>query len=172
MMNVRVLKAPGFIIAGRFAWIEGPDNMAFGRFWEQCRENGLLRQLDALRINSGLLTKTTLDGAILGVSCVENDPTNRSFDYWIATACGQGPLEEYEAITAGLNRREVPSAHWAVFSCPENTPAGIVQAEMYAFGEWLPRSGFRHANAPEMEVYPSNPQAAWEFWLPLDQGPA
>jgi len=34
-------------------------------------------------------------------------------------------------------------------------PESIVQAEMFAFMEWLPQSGYEHALAPEMEVYPN-----------------
>ena len=44
----------------------------------------------------------------------------------------------------------------------------IVTAEKFAFMEWLPNSGYEHALAPEMEVYPaSNGETYQEFWLPI-----
>jgi AraC family transcriptional regulator len=33
--------------------------------------------------------------------------------------------------------------------------------------EWLPNSGYEHALAPEMEVYPSQGEEYCEFWLPI-----
>jgi AraC family transcriptional regulator len=41
---------------------------------------------------------------------------------------------------------------------------------MQAFMHWLPTSGFRHASAPELEVYPPDDAAGGvlvEFWLPI-----
>ena len=51
-------------------------------------------------------------------------------------------------------------------------PEAIVEAEIYAFTQWLPTSGFVHANAPEMEVYPPGSRGDsddnyCEFWLPI-----
>ena len=43
----------------------------------------------------------------------------------------------------------------------------LVSAEMYAFMEWLPKSGYIHAFAPELEVYLANEKDSVEFWLPI-----
>ena len=59
-------------------------------------------------------------------------------------------------LPAGLERYEVPAARWAVFECRGKVPDSIVASEMYAFMDWLPDSGYRHALAPEMEVYPAS----------------
>jgi AraC family transcriptional regulator len=50
-------------------------------------------------------------------------------------------------------------------------PFALIDSEMYAFREWLPNSGYDHANAPEMEVYPIDHSTLGgtlvEFWLPI-----
>ena len=77
---------------------------------------------------------------------------------------GRGDLESYQ----------VPAATWAVFRNPGPMPGALIAAEMYAFTEWLPASGYRHAPAPELEVY--LPEAVvrasgvlCEFWLPIEK---
>ncbi len=46
-------------------------------------------------------------------------------------------------------------------------PEALIDAEMYAFTQWLPASAYRHANAPELEVYPARDGNPVEFWLPI-----
>ena len=101
------------------------------------------------------------NGAVLGISRVENDPSKREFYYMIAV---EAPSSEAEP---DLETYRVPASQWAVFECRGKVPDSIVSAEMYAFVEWLPASGFEHANAPEMEVYPSGSDTYCEFWLPI-----
>ena len=51
---------------------------------------------------------------------------------------------------------------------------GKQQSEIYAFTQWLPASGYAHANAPEMEVYlpgVSGAEYVCEFWLPVMRMP-
>ena len=72
------------------------------------------------------------------------------------------------ANSAGLTCYEAPAGTWAVFECHGQPPMSIVQAEMFAFMEWLPNSGYEHALAPEMEVYPADGEETYqEFWLPV-----
>ena len=67
----------------------------------------------------------------------------------------------------GMERFTVPAAQWAVFECPGQVPDALVAAEMFAFLEWLPASGYQHTLAPEMEVYPPTSEPYCEFWLPI-----
>ena len=101
----------------------------------------------------------------MGVSCVEKDPAKREFYYLIAIE-SPGPVAELETY-------RVPPSQWAVFECHGPVPGSIVKAEMYAFMEWLPNSGYVHANAPEMEVYPPESDGSsdndCEFWLPITE---
>lgn len=168
MMRVRLTSLPAFEIIGRKVWIAGQDNDLFGRFWEQSRADGYLEQLRCLQSEAGITAGPRTGGAVLGVSRVEINPVQRAFYYMIA-------IETPPGISASLpdplmERFTVPAAQWAVFECHGSLPEALVTSEMYAFLEWLPGSGFQHALAPEMEVYPPYASGNYcEFWLPLDK---
>jgi AraC family transcriptional regulator len=158
MVAYRIVERPAFDVIGQKTWIAGQDNELFGRFWAQCRERGLFALFDRLNDHrSGPQT----NGAVLGISRVENDPSKREFYYMIAVEAPSGDAKP------DLETYQVPASQWAVFECHGSIPDSIVSAEMYAFMEWLPASGFEHANAPEMEVYPPGRSAYCEFWLPI-----
>ena len=181
---VRLIDRPAFTIAGRQTWITGPDNEQFGRFWQQCRAEGLFDVFHQIQhgsgaanssgaVNgSGAVSGAQTGAAVLGVSRVEKDPANRAFYYMIAIEAPAGALAPAGADTtpeSDLVFYPVPAARWAVFECRGKAPEAIVASEMYAFMEWLPNSGFRHAPAPEMEVYPASGEADYcEFWLPVE----
>jgi AraC family transcriptional regulator len=156
----RLLERPAFAVAGKKTWISGQDNSLFGRFWERCRAEGLFEVLDWVRVaHAGPQT----NGVTLGISRVEQDPSNRSFYYMIAVESSEEAGRE-----AGLETYQVPACQWAVFECRGQVPDSIVEAEIYAFTQWLPGSGYVHANAPEMEVYPPEADQGYcEFWLPV-----
>lgn len=160
MVQVRVEHKPGFSVMGRRTWIggDGPSNEPFGRFWDDCRANGYL---EALNRATGGLPGVVTGGVILGVSLIV-DPAVRNFFYCIGA----------EGVT--LERCEgfcVPAGEWAIFYNRGVMPDALVEAEMLAFGQWLPKSGRRHSVAPELEVYlPSIDKGvvSVEFWLPLE----
>jgi AraC family transcriptional regulator len=161
MIDVRLVERPAFEVVGRKTWIGGQDNAEFGRFWAQCRADGLLAALAELR---GSQPGPQTDGMFLGVSQVERDPSDRAFYFMIAV---EAPADSSDA---DLERHTVPAARWAVFRTQGAIPDALVEAEMYAFGEWLPASGYAHAPAPEMEVYPPEGEGEAglvEFWLPI-----
>ncbi len=164
MVSYRIVERPSFAVIGKKTWIGGPDNEAFGRFWVQCRQEGLFDVFGRItQLRPGAQTQ----GVTLGISRVEQDPARREFDYMIA-------VENPDGIQVdGLELYTVPGGRWAVFECRGAVPDSIVRAEMYAFMEWLPASGYVHALAPEMEVYPpldlpNNEDTYCEFWLPID----
>jgi len=157
-IDVRIEEKPSFEIVGRKIWISGQDNDQFGTFWADSHKNGLINTLRELRGNAfGPVTKSY----VFGVSCVEKDPSNREFYFFIATEIAgknnNGSLEHYT----------VPSCKWAIFSNRGELPMSLVEAEMYAFMEWLPNSKYKHLNAPELEVYPACDDKLVEFWLPI-----
>lgn len=161
MVNFRLIQRPSFDIIGKQTWISGQDNSLFGRFWEQCGADGVLAQLQRM---GGMQPGAQTGGVTLGVSRVESDPANRAFNYMIA-------IEQPSGVETGdLERYRVPACQWAVFECRGTVPDSIVQSEIYAFTQWLPASGYAHANAPEMEVYlpgESGADYVCEFWLPV-----
>jgi AraC family transcriptional regulator len=159
MVNYRIIQRPAFDVTGAKTWISGQDNSLFGRFWQQCHADGLIERLQ--RIN-GSHAGTQTGGTLLGVSCVQKDPAVRAFDYLIAVEAPEG------GATSGLETMRVPAGQWVVFECRGAPPESIMRAEMFAFMEWLPASGYEHANAPEMEVYPPGENGQYcEFWLPV-----
>lgn len=133
----------------------------FPRFWIKCRAGGLFQRLDGL---GGSRPGPQTGGVNLGVSCVTEDPANRAFYYLI------GIEKTPETPPSMLESYPVPASLWAVFECRGKIPEALVAAEMYAFREWLPSSGYQHAHAPEIEVYlprAAGSEVPCEFWLPI-----
>lgn len=160
--NVRIIDRPAFEILGKKCWISGPDNEQFGRFWQKCREEGLLDLFTQIKQQTGYSTGLQTNATVLGVSRVESDPTKRSFYYMVAIEAPK------EFLTEDLEFYQVPASKWAVFECIGKVPDAIVSAEIFAFTRWLPASGYTHALAPELEVYLANgDENACEFWLPV-----
>ncbi|WP_339293211.1 effector binding domain-containing protein [Paenibacillus sp. FSL W8-0187] len=160
MVTVRIEKKPSFKICGRKTWV-GQDNEAFGQFWEKCRKEGLIQLFERIHENR---TETVTNSNAIGVSCVEKDPNDRNFWFYVATECDHSPegfdLEEYT----------IPASEWVIFENYGETPDALIEAEMYAFEEWLPYSRYNHANIPEIEAYPprkTDKGFSYEFWLPI-----
>ncbi len=166
MVTYRIVARPAFEVIGRKTWIGGPDNEAFGRFWAQCHADGVIATLGRLR---GADPCPQTGGAIIGLSCVEQDPAKRDFFFLICIETPDG-LSDADVAALGLERHPVPAGEWAVFEGHGAMPDALVAAEMYAFMEWLPASGYAHAPAPEMEVYPLSDEPYCEFWLPITRG--
>jgi AraC family transcriptional regulator len=163
MIKYRLINRPACEIIGRKTWISGPDNEQFGRFWDQCRAEGLFAVLEKV---SNWQPGPQTGGITLGVSRVEQDPSKRDFYYMISVE------KPPEAQLPDLETYQVPASMWAVFECRGRLPDAIVESEMYAFMEWLPSSEYVHAHAPEMEVYFAGPDGTseecyTEFWLPV-----
>ena len=163
MIQFRIIDRPAFEVIGKKTWISGQDNDLFGIFWDECKAEGLLGTFEKI---NGFQPGPQTNGVTLGISQVEKDPANRAFYYMIAT-------EKTKVYTdTELECYQVPSSTWAVFECRGTAPTSIVEAEIYAFTQWLPASGFVHAQAPEMEVYlEGNNEEGYvcEFWLPVQR---
>ena len=92
---------------------------------------------------------------------MEKDPNNRAFYFYIAAeAADEAAKDEWESFVA-------PACTWAIFSNKGELPMSLIRAEMVAFMEWPPASSYRHAHAPELEVYPTDDSSLVEFWLPI-----
>ncbi len=167
MNPVRMVSLPAFTVLGRKTWISGQDNALFGRFRQQSQAGGLLDRLQRIRQQADM---STTGGTLLGISQVEADPSKRAFYYMIAVEPALG-FSTDSPDAQDLEPYIVPAAQWAVFDCTGPLPDALAAVEMYAFLEWLPASGFRHAPAPEMEVYPPEQgEQTCAFWLPVESG--
>ena len=162
MIEHRIVERPSFVVVGVKTWIGGTnDSEAFGRFWDECKNNGILDELSQV---SGGRPGPQTGSMFLGLSAVDKDPSNRAFDFYAAV---EGSAE---AAESRFEHYPVPAATWAVFRTSGAMPDALIEAEMYAFRDWLPDSGYIHANAPELEVYPPSQLAGGtlvEFWLPV-----
>lgn len=163
MIEHRIVTRPAFDVVGVSTWISGQDNAQFARFWAQCQRDGTIGRLAEI---TGLRAGPQTGGSLIGVSCVEGDPSIRAFHFLIAVE-----TPAWRDIP-DLGTHHVPASDWAVFSGRGEMPGALIEAEMCAFGEWLPASGYEHALAPEMEVYPPDDVVArsgvvCEFWLPV-----
>ncbi len=112
------------------------------------------------------LEDTVTNSYSIGVSRVEKDPDNRSFWFYVATESDCAP-EGWD-----LEECTVPASMWAIFENYGATVEALIEAELYAFREWLPNSSYVHANVPEIEAYPPpkiNKGNCYEFWLPIKE---
>lgn len=153
MIEVRIEDHGAFEVTGRKTWISGQDNEAFGVFWEESKQSGLVGELCSLA-EDGVMGKS-----VFGVSRVEKDPANRAFYFYIAAETKKCP-DDMEHFT-------IPAARWAIFSNHGRLPMALVEAEMYCHMEWLPNAPYVHALAPELEVYPVDDPVRVEYWLPV-----
>lgn len=63
---------------------------------------------------------------------------------------------------------QIPAAVWAVFE-GKGTNKSLQELERRVITEWLPASGYRYADIPDIEVYiQADPQhTVYEYWLPV-----
>lgn len=155
MVNVEIKEVEEFKVSGEKCYISGQDNNQFAVFWEKLNTNGTV---ETLKQHSSNPKTNHTKSLIMGVSRVEKDPENRAFDFYIASECEN--VKGFETFT-------IPKCTWAIFKAVGDVKiSGLIDSEMYAFMEWLPKSNYKHALAPEIEVYPSD-NGPVEFWLPI-----
>jgi AraC family transcriptional regulator len=98
---------------------------------------------------------------VLGVCANMHD---NGFDYWIAVATTKD-------CPAGFEKLDIPASEWAEFEIEGAMPKAIQNGFVRIFNEWLPASGYQHANAPEIEWYSdgdmSSPDYRSEIWIPV-----
>lgn len=98
---------------------------------------------------------------VLGVSTCHLE---QSF-YYIAVAAEV-------SVPEGMEEWTVPAATWAVFSGQSQQPNAIQELQRRVVSEWLPDSGYEWAQAPDVEVYLSEPGAEevqFQVWLPVQK---
>ena len=99
---------------------------------------------------------------LLGVSTCHREEENY---YYIAVASDL-PAPE------GTCEWTVPAATWAVFSGTGQQPTAIQELQKRIVAEWLPDSGYEWAQAPDVEVYLSEPGAEepqFQVWMPIQK---
>lgn len=155
MVNVRIESKAEFKVTGKKTWISKVED--FYDFWRKCHGDDTISALKSL---VGHKAGTITQSLVFGVSRVENDPSYRDFYFYIVTEYEGNDNRDFETFT-------IPASQWAIFESKGDVLSALYEAEMYAFKEWLPSSGYIHAMAPELEVYPARDSQIVEFWLPI-----
>ncbi len=101
-----------------------------------------------------------------GVICTAS-PEEQTLEYMCAVE-----VESFDALPAGTGRLRVPVGHYAVF-VHEGNVATIRATWDAILGDWLPRSGRRTAQRPDLEVYgerfdPATGDGGIEIWFPIE----
>jgi AraC family transcriptional regulator len=154
-MDYRIVEKDKFKVVGKEIRVTTKNGENFKRipkFWEECHENGSCEKL----------CNAAKGSDILGIC---KDFGNEELTYMIA-------VEKPEGFTSkDMTEVEIPAATWAVFESVGPTPDSIQKVWKRIFSEWFPATNFEHADAPELEVYPSGDPDAdnyrCEVWIPI-----
>jgi AraC family transcriptional regulator len=92
------------------------------------------------------------------------DEATGEFDY--VAGC---EVKSTATVPADMTRWDVPAQKYAVFACTLPT---MGDAYNFAYQQWLPQSGYRHAGSPEFELYdekfnPQDPTATMYIYVPI-----
>jgi AraC family transcriptional regulator len=101
----------------------------------------------------------TAYGAICG-----GDPETQTMEYMCAVE-----VQAFDALPKELGRMRVPAVRYAVFLHAGNV-ATIQSTWREIFSQWLPNSGLRSTNTPDLEVYAASfdgqtGEGGVEIWL-------
>lgn len=158
-MNYKLIEKPSFTLVGKGIQVStenGENQIEIPKFWDRSNQDGLVERLCQLK------NMTELTGACIMPS---SDPASRFFTYAIAA------IADPPESGSDLETWTVPAHTWAVFDSVGPMPDAIQDVWKRIFSEWFPATGFEHADAPELEVYPEgDPNAAdyvCQVWIPI-----
>lgn len=116
--------------------------------WQNAQTNGTLDKL--IKLNN------TKPEALLGVSVHQGD----DWRYFIAVSS--------TIVHENFERYDIPKATWAIFK-GQGTNKDLQELQRQVIIHWLPTSGYKYANIPDIEVYlKADPNdAIYEYWLPI-----
>jgi AraC family transcriptional regulator len=130
----------------RFSNKDGEKFVAIPKMWDELTKDKTVRKIT----EKG-------DGFLYG-ACYDFSKDCSEFSYMIAS---KGEEEGMEALV-------IPEATYAKFSAEGVQGLQDMTKEIYS--EWLPSSGYKHDDRPELEVYPPHCQEEeeWpvELWVP------
>lgn len=158
-MGYRIIEKEAFRVVGKGIVVSLKDGENFRRvsqFWDDSERDGTVERICSHMGPMGML----------GI-CMEADQIREEFAYMIA-------VEKPETgQAADLEEKEIPASTWAVFESVGPMPGAIQDVWKRIFSEWFPATGYEHAEAPELEVYPPGPKSMTdqdygsEVWVPI-----
>jgi AraC family transcriptional regulator len=156
-MDYRIIEKDAFKVIGkaiRVSTKDGENLRRIPKFWDECYDDGTCKKLCAFDKNQRLF----------GI-CMDFEENLEQLTYMIAVE-GESSSKENDLIV-----REIPAATWAIFTSVGPMPKAIQDVWARIFQEWFPATGFEHANAPELEVYPpgdgTKDDYKCEVWIPI-----
>jgi AraC family transcriptional regulator len=156
-MDYRIEDKEAFTVIGKSIQVtcqDGEHVRQIPEFWEECHRNGTITELTSIGTGKNLF------GIVLDMQ-----PGKGDFTYMIGTQT-DGTLPE-----TGYSVRTIPASTWAIFTCVGPIPGAIQSTFGRIFQEWFPATGYEHAGAPELEVYPPGDVTAEDYrcevWIPI-----
>lgn len=150
-MEYQIVKKAAFRIVGFRTPIPADQEESFRcvpRFWEETGH----------RLGELIPLMDPKFPGVLGVCTMDEE----SFYYIAVASDAPAPDGGYEWT--------VPAATWAVFSGQGQSPTAIQELQKRVVSEWLPDSGYEWAQAPDIEVYQTAPDAEisqFQVWVPV-----
>lgn len=155
-MNCRIEEKQQIRIVGVKKWFSTENNQQFNeipKMWDEFSED-----------NCKKLSQIASEQCLVGLCA---DMYNNGFDYWIGTMSNEPCPEGFEEIT-------IPASKWAIFEAiGPLRPLPNVMQDIWGriYSEWLPNSGYKHAEIPEIEYYTigdnMSPDYKSEIWIPI-----
>lgn len=137
--------------------------------WFSTENNGQLKEIPKMWDNlpadkCKMLQKLSGNGQVVGL-CAEM--YNNGFDYWIGVITKEDcPMDMEEKV--------IPKSTWAIFEIVgpiRPLPNAMQDVWGRIYSEWLPNSGYKHAEIPEIELYTSGDNMAQDYkceiWIPV-----
>ncbi|CAM3689377.1 GyrI-like domain-containing protein [Alicyclobacillus pomorum] len=156
-MDYRIVEKEAFTVIGKSTGVtcrNGEHMRQIPRFWEECHQDGTTAELGSINT----------DGNLLGI-CLDTKPDQEGFTYMIASRTDVTTPPE------GFSLRTIPASTWAIFTSVGPLPGAIQHVFGRIFQEWFPATGYKHAEAPVLEVYPPGDTTAddyrCEVWIPI-----
>jgi AraC family transcriptional regulator len=155
-MDYQMIDKAAFRVVGksiRVSTEDGENLRRIPQFWDECHQDRTCKQL------CRLAGKDEMFGI-----CADFDREMKEMTYMIAVTAP-------DSETEGMSERVIPAATWAVFQSVGPMPDAIQKVWQRIFSEWFPATGYEHADAPELEVYPpmvGKPEDyRCEVWIPI-----
>ncbi|KAF1297201.1 AraC family transcriptional regulator [Enterococcus sp. JM4C] len=123
------------------------------KMWDQARRDGTILQLVAL-----------MTGEPKGMLGISFSQANDEGLYAIAVSNDQTSSQQAHNFETKL----IPAATWAIFPS-QGTGRSIQELQTQIYSEWLPTSGYKYVDLPDIEVYidPDPQNTSYQVWVPI-----
>lgn len=154
-LQYRIEEKPGFRIVGykeTVSMLDGENFRRIPKIWEEMPQE----RYKALEALSG-----TRYPGMFGVITMSDQ--SDALEYYVAVESSREDLADW------MDALETGTQPYAVF---DTSFADLQDTTRRIFSEWLPSSGYEHADAPEYEYYPKgdmtdNAKYMCEIWIPV-----